>query len=256
MVLLREGPAGIEVFMVRRHREMRFAADMFVFPGGTIRDDDEPTAAEVDALHLDPIALRSALAAQGDPLAERPDGGLSLWIAGLRELFEEAGVLLASSADGSPLDLAEPARAARFGELRGALQRGDLSLADLAQREGLLPRADLMFYVARWITPRTSPRRYDTRFFLAEMPAEQTALHCQIENTEGVWTAPRDALREAAAGRFDLLFVTAEQLRRVAVFQRLEDVFAEARCLPPRPAPGAIHDGLPVPVAEWQEGVS
>jgi hypothetical protein len=113
-----------------------------------------------------------------------------------------------------------------------------------------------MFYAARWITPRTSPRRYDTRFFLAEMPAAQTALHCQIENTEGVWVAPRDALREAAAGRFDMLFVTEEQLRRIAAFRRLEDVFAEARLQPPRPAPGAIQDGLPVPVAQWRERAS
>src|SRR5712691_822778 len=116
-------PAGdsYEVFMVRRHQASKFAADVFVFPGGTIRSDDRLEPDEARAVGFEIDVLQAALAAHGDPLAAEPDGGLSLWSAALRELFEEAGVLLADGPDGAPVDLAEPARAAHFETLQNDL---------------------------------------------------------------------------------------------------------------------------------------
>src|SRR6266581_3840288 len=105
VMVVRPAADGFEVFMVRRHQASKFAADVFVFPGGTVRSDDRVSGEEAQAIGLDPEALYGALRAHEDPFAAEADGGLSLWVAALRELFEEAGVLLAEDAEGRLLDL-------------------------------------------------------------------------------------------------------------------------------------------------------
>jgi 8-oxo-dGTP pyrophosphatase MutT (NUDIX family) len=216
-------PAGdeYELFMVRRHHASRFAAGAYVFPGGTERADDRLDPADAATLGLDAAALHQILAARDDPFAGHPDGGLSLWLAALRELFEEAGVLLAETVDGRPLDLEEPATSARFAELRNLLQGGSLSLPTMTRSEGLRLSADRLTYFSRWITPISSPRRFDTRFFLAAVPAGQTAGHCQIETIDGVWISPREALARHAAEELPMMSVTREHIKRLADFPSL-----------------------------------
>ena len=218
--------------MVRRHQAAKFAADVFVFPGGTVRADDHLDPDEATTLGLDPGALHAALDAHQDPFALEPDGGLSLWVAALRELFEEAGVLLAENAGGALADLSAPDRADHFQALRDRLQGGRLSLAELGRREGLLLAAERLVYFSRWITPSRSPRRYDTRFFVAEVPAGHLAGHCQIETTDGVWISPRDALARQASEDFPMLFVTREHVKRLAEFRRTEALIEFTRNKP------------------------
>lgn len=252
MLLRQEVGARPEVFMVHRPPSMKFAADVFVFPGGTIRPDDGLAREQAALLGLDPAPLSAVLKAYGDPLAETPDGGLQLWIAAIRELFEEAGVLLASEADGSPLDLGDAAREARFAALRGELQTGRLSLFELARQERLIPRMDLLVYFSRWITPTVSPRRYDTRFFVAELPPGQTALHCAVETTTGLWLEPSAALRRSQRGEMEMMFVTAEHVRRLGELGSLPELFAFAQAHPVRPVQPLIHEGEAVIPEEQQ----
>src|SRR5207248_9720655 len=106
-----------------------------------------------------------------------PEGSLALWINALRELFEEAGVLLARDAHGAWVAFDDAATAARFAVQRAAVASGALSLWELARREGLTLAPGALRYWAHWITPEGAPRRFDTRFFLALMPPRQEALH-------------------------------------------------------------------------------
>lgn len=235
VMVVRDAEPGLEVYMVRRHQASGFAADLYVFPGGTIRPDDVLPLEAAPPLGLDPGALRAALERGGDPFAEREDGGLALWVAALRELFEEAGLLLAEVADGRLVDLSAPTLAAQVAILRGEVQRGSLSLAELARRLGLRLAADRLIYFSRWITPLASPRRYDTRFFVAEVPSGQQAGHCQIETTDGLWLAPAAALARHARGELPLMFPTREHLRRLAPFRRVAELLAFARGKEVRP---------------------
>ena len=231
VMMLQPRADSFEVFMVRRHQASKFAADVYVFPGGTVRPDDRLDEGQARAVGLDPAALNATLAAHNDPFAAEDDGGLSLWVAALRELFEEAGLLLAADESGRFLDLSDPDRAAHFQTLRGELQYGRLSLAGLARAERLRLLADRLIYFSRWITPASSPRRFDTRFLVAELPLGQTAAHCQIETTEGLWISPREALARRADGDFPMMSVTREHLRRLAEFRQTEALleFARAR---------------------------
>jgi 8-oxo-dGTP pyrophosphatase MutT (NUDIX family) len=234
VMVLRPSADGFQVFMVRRHGASKFAADFYVFPGGSIRSDDRVSETQAQALGLDPSALRALLIEHDDPFADEGDGGLSLWIAALRELFEEAGLLLAEDEVGCLLDLSAPRSATRFQRLRNQVQENRLSLAELAAAERLHLAADRLVYFSRWITPAGSPRRFDTRFFVAELPSGQTAAHCQIETTAGLWISPAEALCRHERDDFPMMFVTSEHVRRLAEFNEAEALLRFAREKPIR----------------------
>jgi 8-oxo-dGTP pyrophosphatase MutT (NUDIX family) len=200
IVLLRDRmEGGVEIFMVRRHIQSDFAPDVFVFPGGTVKPDDQ--------------SLESSMTA-----ATKQDGPTSLGTgfraAAIRECFEEAGVLLASRS-GKSLDFtgmeAEP-----FASYRAQLQRTEISLNEIVAREGLTLATDALLHWAHWITPEAWPKRFDTHFFLAKAPQGQLAAHDDLETTESVWIAPEVALSGFESGAFPLVFATVHQLRALS----------------------------------------
>lgn len=192
---------GIEVLMVRRQVKSDFAPDVYVFPGGSVQSGDREA-------ELTP-GLCGAGAADG-PTAL----GNGLRVAALRELFEEAGVLLAERG-GAPL-VAGPDAAATLASWRDELAAGRLSLAELAAREGISLATDALLYWAHWITPELFPKRFDTHFFLAAAPPDQLAAHDNQEVTESAWAVPETALAGYERGEFPLVFATIHQLRALS----------------------------------------
>ena len=191
---------GVEVFMVRRHVQSEFVPDVFVFPGGSVQESDR---------EVERIADLCA------PVGEGPTTlGSGFRAAALRELFEEAGVLIGRQG-GRPLAIAADA-VPRFAEYRAELNRKTGSLTELAQREGVRFATDELIHWAHWITPEAWPKRFDTHFFLAEMPSGQEAAHDALETTAGVWVTPEAALEGFEQGDFPLVFATIHQLRALA----------------------------------------
>jgi 8-oxo-dGTP pyrophosphatase MutT (NUDIX family) len=210
VILAREASAGFELFMVRRHAGARAFADAYVFPGGVVRADDF-AAQEGD------LTPAEALARFGDRGGDPPaDAALALALhrAAMRELFEEAGVLLAVDAAGRPVaipDADAPGWAAR----RRSVQAGELTVAELLRADGLAAAPARLHYFSHWITPTEAPRRFDTRFFVAEMPPGQRAAECGVETFDGLWLRPREALGRYAAGELPLVFPTRMHLQRL-----------------------------------------
>src|SRR5262249_32344652 len=116
--------------------------------------------------------------------------------AAVRETFEEAGILLAGIPDE---ELVVP-EGPDWDADRAALTAGELSLAELLARRGLVLRADLLTPWARWITPLAEPRRFDTRFFAAALPAGQTVVGHAAEADQIAWLRPADGLAAAPRG--------------------------------------------------------
>lgn len=217
VILVRHGqPVGEpwQCFMVRRPIRSEFAADVFVFPGG-----------KVDEADFDP-RLRAYV--RGHPTPESSPEGEDTWralrLAAVRELFEEAGVLLAGAGDGSLVKLSEDEP--RFAQYRDGLQSGALSLVDLAEREKLQFALDRLHPFSRWITPEPLPRRYDTWFFVAYLPDHQEPLHDARETIDSLWIAPRQALERSDRGEFPLVFATRKHLERMAGFRSVEEMIA------------------------------
>lgn len=231
VVLLRDAPGGLQVFLMKRHGLSDVLGGAYVFPGGKV---DAADAALDMGLHLDqPLRQLHAGLNEAD-ISELTAGGL--YVAALRELFEEAGVLLAQSPVRGALDAA-CAQAAM-------LLREGLGFNAVLARLSLQLQTRSVVPWTRWVTP-TSPfmmnKRFDTRFFIATVPAGQVACHDDHETTASVWLAPREALRQYWDGQIELAPPQIMSLAHLARFSRVDDVMASARaCLPPLILPEAF----------------
>ena len=204
VVVVRQGPAGPEVLMVKRHARAAFASS-YVFPGGVLEPDDQLAQARCD--QIDPGEATVNLGIEGD--------GLSYYSAAFREVLEETGVLLADAQGSEVIDT----DAARDGLNDGTLHWNDF----LEQHDLRLPCGHL-HYIAYWVTPRTESKRFSTRFFLAEMPAGQAAMHDGGELTDSCWMMARDVLKAGTAGEMKLPFPTRSTLRDIAEFATVEQI--------------------------------
>lgn len=237
VVLLRDSTAGPEVLLLRRNAQASNMAGVYVFPGGKLDADD--ATLDVDT-HLDqPHATLHANLNEPDTHSATAAG---LYVAALREALEECGLLLAEPLGGTSAVNATRARAMLregqpFAQVLGALQ---LRL----QTRQLAPWS-------RWVTPLAptmGTRRFDTRFFVAQAPADQTALHDNEETTDSVWLAPRAALEQYRDGRIDLAPPQIMSLAHLARHASVASVLDAARRQPPPlilPEP-FDHDGVRV----------
>ncbi len=219
LVLVRERDSaeGFEVFMVERPGAAAFGG-LHVFPGGKVDPSDS-----VDAAHCEGVSDDEASAALG-----LPRDGLAYWVAAIRESFEEAGVLF-GHIDGALLDMSDEETAARFDGFRHALQRGELRMSDLCNRERIVLTADRIHYFSHWLTPEGAPARFDTRFFLAVMPSNQIVAHHHTELEGGAWVAPDEALAHHTQGRWKMIYPTLTTLQTLARYSTIDVLIAAVR---------------------------
>lgn len=199
VLLLRDGP-GLQVLMVKRHYEIDFAAGALVFPGGkAVEDDhDERWSDHCDGDHI------------GAERAAR--------ISAVREAFEETGVVMARAkrnrGAGAPLVGSDVVDA--LAPHRSAVDRGEESFLALVEAHGLVLALDALVHFGHWITPDIMPKRFDTHFYIAIAPDEQTARHDGRETTDAVWLGPQEALDMEAAGDATIIFPTRMNLGKLA----------------------------------------
>jgi 8-oxo-dGTP pyrophosphatase MutT (NUDIX family) len=191
---------GLRVYMLRRPASMAFAPGAYVFPGGSV--DKADAGADLGWAGPAPAAWGQAL---GVPAALAQ----ALVCAAVRETFEECGVLLAGE---DPRSVVTSTAGPTWESDRRELLAGEVSLAGLLRRRGLVLRSDLLRPWSRWITPESEERRYDTRFFAAALPPGQEAQGAGREADEALWVEPGEALASAARGDSYLLPPTAVTL--------------------------------------------
>jgi 8-oxo-dGTP pyrophosphatase MutT (NUDIX family) len=211
------GGAGLEVYMLRRRSSMAFAAGAYVFPGGSV----DPADADESVGWAGPDA-----ADWGQRLGTTAALARVLVCAAVRETFEESGVLLAGPDAGTVLDTTGDEG---WEADRRDLLAGSLSLAGLLRRRGLVLRSDLLRPWARWITPVTEARRYDTRFFAAALPPGQTARDVSGEADATAWLDPAAALEAASRQEIALFPPTAVTLGELRACGTVEAALAARR---------------------------
>ena len=199
---------------------MPCAGGMTAYPGGGV----DPRDGDTEIAWAGPPPAQWATAFGCDERMAR-----ELVCAAVRETFEEAGVLLAGSDDGS---VVPDVSGDDWEEQRQALLTRELSLAELLAGRGLALRSDLLRPFAHWITPPVEPRRYDTKFFAAALPVGQEARHVSGEADEADWLTPSAALAEYAAGVRPMLPPTIHTLGQLEPFA---DVAAALAGSPPEP---------------------
>lgn len=186
VVILRDGPVGLEVFMVKRAASMAFGANAFVFPGGKVDEADQALGA---------------------------DDSLGFYrCAALREAFEECGFLLAEK-EGRALS-ADALKSLTF--YRAKLVDGEIGFNAFLQNEGLKVQPDRLIYIGRWITPDHFPRRFDARFFAVVVPDGQHLQHDGYEAVHSEWVQPEALLARADKGEVYLMPPTFHVLTDLA----------------------------------------
>lgn len=207
VVLVREGETGPELLLVLRHAKSAFGAS-YVFPGGVLEAADAWVGNHGSG--LDDAATNSVL--------NLPAGATAYFSAAVRELFEEAGILLARTAGG---DWADPVP---YASLRDDLNGGRLLWADFIRDKDLRLAYDALHYFSFWVTPREMPKRFSTRFFLAALPGEQEAEHCGGELTDSRWMGAAQAIAANQAGEIDIPHPTVLTLQRLSKFGTAESM--------------------------------
>lgn len=235
IVLLRDAPDGLQTFMVRRPDTASFLAGAQVFPGGRVDPaDGDPAWSDAATWPSGPDALRPGR----DPVAR------AALVAAVRELFEEAGVLLArpvhpcAPTDGAPADVASgdgllgAREEAALSAARPQVHGGSTALLDVCRRARWRLALDWLLPMCRWVTPPIESRRFDTRFFLAQAPRDQAAAADGVEAVAGTWVRPTDALAAHQAGTVTLWPPTLRTIEDLAACASVEAARALTRDTP------------------------
>ncbi|MFI5340235.1 MAG: NUDIX hydrolase [Candidatus Methylomirabilales bacterium] len=220
-----DGPDGpAEVFLTRRPESMAFAGGNFVFPGGKLDSSD---CAPVNLALARGMEAERAAGILGD--GEPPDRSLGLWLAAIRELFEEAGILLCTTEAGGVPDLEGPEIQTRLAAGREDVHQRRRTLASLMQELGLYYSAGGLYYLTRWITPVYSPIRFDARYFLGQAPPGQVAEPCPHEVTAARWIQPAEALGRWRTGELKMRGPTSTTLMYLARYSEFSGLLAAAQ---------------------------
>jgi 8-oxo-dGTP pyrophosphatase MutT (NUDIX family) len=206
ILMLRDEP--FEVLMVKRHHQIDFAAGALVFPGGKTHSGDDDYGWE-----------ERSLGWGGALPHKRP-----LRIAAIREAYEEAGILLARHLDGSPFRGDDRAAAAR-----DVVAKNERPFLDLVKELDVYLDLEALTVFAHWITPKLTPKRFDTWFYVAVAPADQLAVCDGSETVDAEWIAPKEALRLGEARERTIIFPTRMNLQLLAEASSSEDAVHRAR---------------------------
>jgi 8-oxo-dGTP pyrophosphatase MutT (NUDIX family) len=207
ILLLRDDPL-FEVLMVKRHHQIDFASGALVFPGGKSHAGDH-----------DPNWDSHTVGWEAYDADQR-----GLRIAAIREVFEEAGILLARRRDGQPMS----GEACPM-EVRRAVDKGETRFIDVVSSLDAYLDLDALTVFARWITPVVVPKRFDTWFYAVTAPAEQLAACDGHETVDCEWIAPAEVLRLAAEGARKVIFPTRMNLQLLAEAASGSDAVARAQ---------------------------
>jgi 8-oxo-dGTP pyrophosphatase MutT (NUDIX family) len=208
ILMLRDGPTGLETFMVVRHHQIDFASGALVFPGG-----------KVDAGDYD---VRNYC----DGADSANNNAVAMMVGAIREAFEECGILLAREKGSSALVSGK--RLGILERYRDPLNRSEVSLIEFLEKEQLRLACDTLQHFAHWITPEMLTKRFDTHFYLAVAPSDHLAIHDGHESVDSVWITPDDALKGNADGTYTIIFPTRVNLEMLGESSNVADALRAA----------------------------
>ena len=222
LVLTKDTVDGLQVLLLQRTWKAIFLPGFYVFPGGAVDDHESQSRQHTQGPGDANISQTMSL----------DEGGADYMLAAVRECFEEAGILLAQSADGKPVTADHPIH-----QVRRDLLEGRMTFSQLCNQYQLTVPLDRLAYLGHWITPPGPPRRFDTRFFVTPAPEAQWASHDEIETIDHLWISPAQALEDQRAGRRLFGLPTLQTLRLLNDFNTTESLMRYAHANPPSPAP-------------------
>jgi len=215
-----EDDCEFEVFMAKRHENARFMSEHHVFPGGSIEEQDLTKESRERLVGLEEDVL--------DNLKEVCDDPSNLWVIAIRELFEEAGILIATKKTGNSLGKIED-KPKKIKKYQKKLQKKRMTMTNVLTKENLYYSASDLRYFGRLITPKLSPIRFDTQFFLCKFPKNQNINLFSDELTESLWGTPKQILEQFKKREIKLIFPQYSTLQRLQKFTKIQDVLDDSK---------------------------
>ena len=206
IILIRDVSNVAEVFMIKRATKSNFGG-AWVFPGGKVDNEDSKNNILEYCQGLDDKEASSILSLN--------EGGLSYWVACIRECFEECGVLLAYRENGH---LFKPSldETIILNDLRRQLNDGSIFFIEILKKLNLRLAVDRILYLSHWVTPKIESRRYSTRFFITSIPNDQETMHDGYEAVDSLWIKIEKALNDYKRGTFPIIMPTIKNLEAIA----------------------------------------
>jgi 8-oxo-dGTP pyrophosphatase MutT (NUDIX family) len=226
VVLLREkipetdDDCEFEVFMAKRHKNTKFMSEHHVFPGGALDDQDLTNESKARLIGIDDHVISNLTDICEDPA--------NLWIIAIRELFEETGILIATNQAGDSLRKIQ-IHPKKLRKHQRNLQKKRKTMTDVLTKENLYYAAHNLRYFGRLITPKLSPIRFDTQFFICEFPRNQNINLFTDELTECYWGTPKQLLKDFKNNQIKLIFPQYSTLQRLSKFKTIQEVFNNSK---------------------------
>ena len=226
VILVRPAKAGgWEIIIARRNQKQAFMAGAYVFPGGQLEETDSDPQLENYIKTADLFEPCRLLQDNNLPI-EKARG---LFIAAIRETFEEAGILLGGKTTGNFVSFYDENVLKRFNNYRRKLSASQITLVEIARREKILLFPDTLIPYAHWITPEFEKMRFNTRFFLAELPPCQTPVADAVELMESLWVTPQKALEMQREQKILLMPPTLKTIEELAAFRDIDELFSATK---------------------------
>lgn len=213
---------GFEILLTQRPPEMRFLGGYYVFPGGTVHREDYSTQLLERCRGLSADEARRTLGGRHEP-----EEALGQWVAGIRELFEEVGVLLCVTESGECIDLGDERTKKKIELKRRALVQKSLTFGSFLDSENLFCDVSRAVYFDHWVTPEIYSMRYDTRFYMAALPVNQTPLTRSEEVTHSFWIKAGEVMSRSYQRDLPILPPTTTVLQTLARFDSWERLQSE-----------------------------
>jgi 8-oxo-dGTP pyrophosphatase MutT (NUDIX family) len=223
VVLTRPADNGsFEILLTRRPPEMRFLGGFYVFPGGTVHRNDYSPEMLARCRGLSSAQAQKILGSR-----HAPDEALGHWVAVMRELFEEVCILLCVTETGDDIDLSDGQLKRKMELKRRSVVNKQLDFGSFLELENLFCDLSRVVYFDHWVTPDIYSVRFDTRFYVAALPAHQTPLERSEEVTHSLWLTPKDAMARMDRQLFPILPPTTTVLQNLARLESWERLRAE-----------------------------
>lgn len=211
--VLRDNSGRMELLLMRRHLNDRFLPDYDVFPGGALDSQD------FDYEFPESIRTRELKKFKGSSRKY-----YAHIICGIRETFEESGLLFAVDERGEYPRISTSEAIEKFSSYRTDVFKQKITFREMLTKEGLYPAVDNFFYLDRWVTPFFSPIRYDARFFTAIAPVDQQISHDGEELVNSRWMSPDAALQGYKKGSVKIIMPTASTIEFLNKFRHTDDI--------------------------------
>jgi 8-oxo-dGTP pyrophosphatase MutT (NUDIX family) len=224
VILLRDTLKGVETFLIQRHVASSFMGGFYAFPGGNLETED---FSEELFAHMEGITEKEAWAFLGRKSS--PQIALAHWATGIREVFEEVGILFAKDVRGNLIALKDETRGKKIERYRKLINKDEMTFFQFLHQENLRLAADSLIHHSHWITPEVRKKRYDTHFFMALVPEGQTPSVDQKEITAGIWLTPQKALKANISGDIPLTPPALCMLEELTPFSSSEGIMGLAR---------------------------